>query len=204
MSKTYFYVYKLKKDDKGFIGFGITQNADKRHKQHLQTFKKAGVFCDSYVYKVFSSYEEASSLEYKIKRCFADSVGLKIEGFRSESIPIENFAEFRSLVERFNFEIDKIEEKHRMVKHRIKREFGIDRVDKDVERAVYILRHDKKLAFQIIMNHIANPVELSVVKLAPVNDSRNSPKPHKTKEKPKVLDKEAERAIMLSLFGTSN
>jgi len=102
MSTYYFYVYKLIQDGKGYIGFGKTKHPYNRHKVHVKAFEKSGVQCEQYVYQACKSKEAAIDLETRVKREFCKSAGLKINDFRTESLPVERFAEFRDFISKFD------------------------------------------------------------------------------------------------------
>lgn len=103
MKTYYFYTYKLVQGGKGFIGFGITENNHNRHKVHMKSFTRNNIVCEAYAYQACKSKALAVDLEAKIKRKFCKELGLDLDSFRTESLPIEKFEEFRTFISGFDY-----------------------------------------------------------------------------------------------------
>ncbi len=84
----HFYFYHLEQNGKEYIGFGVTKNPTKRHKDHISNFSKGGVTCRDYRYMACKSKIEAIDLENKAKAIVPFS-GLDVPGFKTESILFE-------------------------------------------------------------------------------------------------------------------
>ena len=98
----HFYFYHLEQNGKEYIGFGVTKNPTKRHKDHISNFSKGGVTCRDYRYMACKSKIEAIDLENKAKAIVPFS-GLDVPGFKTESIPIEKIDEFKALLDSVEF-----------------------------------------------------------------------------------------------------
>lgn len=98
----HFYFYHLEQNGKEYIGFGVTKNPTKRHKDHISNFSKGGVTCRDYRYMACKSKIEAIDLEKQAKAIVPFS-GLDVPGFKTESIPIEKIEEFKALLDSVEF-----------------------------------------------------------------------------------------------------
>lgn len=78
-----FYVYTFGK----YVGFGISNTFEKRHNQHLSSFKKAGATANLLATYNLSG-ESAQSLESNVKRTLPIT-NTGIEGFKTEAVGIK-------------------------------------------------------------------------------------------------------------------
>lgn len=100
---TVFYIYKLDKDNKSYIGFGISDDFERRHKQHLKTFAKNSIVWELIYTKTCKTRKSAELLESKVKEA-SRGFGLNIPGFKTESIPAEHKDKLLEAIRGFDFE----------------------------------------------------------------------------------------------------
>ncbi len=85
-TKKTFYMYHIKLG-KGILGYGITSNPKRRHKEHIQNFTDNGILAEK-IFQIRDDIQFIEELELKIKQMFPQ-VDIGIDGFKNEATSYE-------------------------------------------------------------------------------------------------------------------
>jgi hypothetical protein len=82
----YFYVYEIIYKEKKFLGFGVTNNHQRRHSDHLMECRKEGAKIRR-IELIQMHGAKCLELETSIKRLIKTAQHVEVIGFKTESAP---------------------------------------------------------------------------------------------------------------------
>jgi predicted GIY-YIG superfamily endonuclease len=96
----YLYILEIAMGQKRWLGYGITNDPDRRELEHQQSLSEAGFTTEPMTAFAMSSKEIASECESFIKKNTLQE-NIKVDGFRTECAPIEQKRYIEQIIKRY-------------------------------------------------------------------------------------------------------